>query len=82
MKVIKFVGYIKPEDLGNDNTPLIDPNLGMYLIKDADFAAKRAGTKLRAYPVVKNKETGNVPIYTVILTAQDYENTIRMPKES
>ena len=82
MRLIQRIGYITPEELGNDNTPLIDPKLGTYLIKDADFAAKRVGTKLRAYPVVRNTESGKVPMYSVILMAQDYETTIRMPKES
>ena len=82
MRVIKFVRYMRPEDLGSDNTPLIDPELGTYLIKDANFRTRPIGTEIEVYPVIRNRVTGYVSVFTAILTTQDYENTIRMPRES
>ncbi len=83
MKLIRKTRDVKPDELGHDNTLMNDPTLGAYMIKDADFRARRAGTPINVYPVTKEVTSkGTVPEYSAVLMEEDYRNVVTVTPSS
>ena len=76
MRLLRKVGHVTVEDLGEDNVLIADPRGIFYMIKDEDFKA-RPQVPIKIYPVVSStKRTGMVPEYLAVLTDQDYDGVV------
>jgi len=75
MKVLRRTGSISQEALGSDNTLMIDPRWGPYMIKDADFKAKPVQNPIDIYPITQESvQSGMLGVYSAMMTAEDYRN--------
>jgi len=83
MRVLRKVGYVKPEDLGDDNALMIDPKLGPYLIKTADLSRRITNATIDVYPITQESlQTKKVPKFNAILSEADYNNVQTKPQNS